>query len=240
MRRYFITFLFLFCFTIWSYSQETDTELGEKRLKKIRTELQNEEGAKRRAIEEERRAKMEARKLAEKRAIAQREFEKEEKIRLKKEKKEEIERAKKEKLKVEKMARKAKIKRERLEAKEKKRLEKQKQLELNESLKERVLRSKKTPKIREEETNKAFELGAKRMISVKKEEEEIVRLGKELGIKPIDSDKFVGKKFDETYEKFQKNKDKKKPILEENEELQRNLETLKQMKEKLQGELGRN
>lgn len=103
--------------------------------------------------------------------------------------------------------------------------------DLNESLELKVLRSKNNLNARVEAADKAFDVGADRLEFLRNEEMEIIKFGKEAGIK--NKDKFLGQQFDEAHKAFEENKNKIASINAENEKLKEYLKKLETMENKI-------
>ena len=169
MKKIITLFLFLSCLTTALYSQEISEKEGKKVLEQIRKEIQAEEKAKQKAIEDEEKAR-----------IA-----------------EEIRR------------------------------------DMNESLEEKVFRSENTPEARIAAAGAAFEIGKERMVFLKMEEEEIMKLEEVLGMEPDENRVFLSQKYDEVYDEFKSNNNEIELLLLENEKLNEYLNRLDKMEQKV-------
>ena len=104
---------------------------------------------------------------------------------------------------------------------------------MNESLEEKVFRSKNTPESRMAGATGAFEIGKERMAFLKMEEEEIIKLEEVLGIEPDENRVFLSQKFDEIYDQFNSNNNDIELILHENEKLNKYLSRLDKIEQKV-------
>lgn len=105
--------------------------------------------------------------------------------------------------------------------------------ELNESLEEKVFRSKNTPETRIAATGAAFEVGKERIAFLKMEEEEIRKLEETLGIEADEDRVFLGQKFDEVYSEFKSNNKEVELLLLENKKLNEYLGRLDKMEQRV-------
>ena len=189
MKKMFTVFLFLSCLTTALYSQEVSEKEGKKVLEQIRREIQAEEKAKQKAIEDAEKAKAEEEK--------------------------------------------ARIAAEKAEEKKGKKILEDIRRDMNESLEEKVFRSKNTPESRMAGATGAFEIGKERMAFLKMEEEEIIKLEEVLGIEPDENRVFLSQKFDEIYDQFNSNNNDIELILHENEKLNKYLSRLDKIEQKV-------
>ena len=104
---------------------------------------------------------------------------------------------------------------------------------MNESLEEKVFRSENTPEARIAAAETAFEIGKERMAFLKMEEEEIMKLEADLGIKNNDGNIFLSQEFDKVYEKFKSNNSNIDLLLLENKKLNEYLSRLDKMEQKV-------
>ena len=189
MKKMLGIFLFLSCLTTALYSQEISEKEGKKVLEQIRREIQAEEKAKQKAIEDAEKAKAEEEK--------------------------------------------ARIAAEKAEEKKGKKILEDIRRDMNESLEEKVFRSKNTPESRMAGATGAFEIGKERMAFLKMEEEEIIKLEEVLGIEPDENRVFLSQKFDEIYDQFNSNNNDIELILHENEKLNKYLSRLDKIEQKV-------
>ena len=105
--------------------------------------------------------------------------------------------------------------------------------DMNESLEEKVFRSKNIPEARIAAAKAAFEIGKERMAFLKMEEEEIMKLEKALGMKTDEGRVFLSQKFDEVYDKFKTNNNEIELLLFENEKLNEYLRRLEQIEKNI-------
>ena len=142
MKKIITLFLFLSCLTTALYSQEISEKEGKKVLEQIRKEIQAEEKAKQKAIEDEEKARIAA-------------------------------------------------------------------------------------------AGAAFEIGKERMVFLKMEEEEIMKLEEVLGMEPDEKRVFLSQKYDEVYDEFKSNNNEIELLLLENEKLNEYLNRLDKMEQKV-------
>ena len=182
MKRVLGIFLFLSCLTTALYSQEISEKEGKKVLEQIRKEIQAEEKAKQKAIEDEEKARIAAEKAEEKKG---------------------------------------------------KKIIEEIRRDMNESLEEKVFRSENTPEARIAAAGAAFEIGKERMVFLKMEEEEIMKLEEVLGMEPDEKRVFLSQKYDEVYDEFKSNNNEIELLLLENEKLNEYLNRLDKMEQKV-------
>ena len=130
-------------------------------------------------------------------------------------------------------AEKTKMKLEKEEEKKGKKVLEDIRRDMNESLEEKVFRSKNTPESRMAGATGAFEIGKERMAFLKMEEEEIIKLEEVLGIEPDENRVFLSQKFDEIYDQFNSNNNDIELILHENEKLNKYLSRLDKIEQKV-------
>ena len=128
---------------------------------------------------------------------------------------------------------KARIAAEKAEEKKGKKILEDIRRDMNESLEEKVFRSKNTPESRMAGATGAFEIGKERMAFLKMEEEEIIKLEEVLGIEPDENRVFLSQKFDEIYDQFNSNNNDIELILHENEKLNKYLSRLDKIEQKV-------
>ena len=105
--------------------------------------------------------------------------------------------------------------------------------DMNESLEEKVFRSENNPEARMAAAGEAFKIGKERMIFLKAEEEEIMKLEEVLGIETDENRVFLSQKFDEVNDKFNSNNNEVELLLLENEKLKEYLSRLDRMEQKV-------
>ena len=105
--------------------------------------------------------------------------------------------------------------------------------DMNESLEEKVFRSKNTPEARIAAAEATFEIGKERMAFLKMEEEEIMKLEEVLGMEINENRVFLSQKFDEVYDKFKTNNNEIEFLLFENKKLNEYLRRLEQIEKKI-------
>ena len=105
--------------------------------------------------------------------------------------------------------------------------------DMNESLEEKVFRSENTPEARIAAAGAAFEIGKERMVFLKMEEEEIMKLEEVLGMEPDEKRVFLSQKYDEVYDEFKSNNNEIELLLLENEKLNEYLSRLDRMEQKV-------
>ncbi len=110
--------------------------------------------------------------------------------------------------------------------------------DMNESLEEKVFRSKNNSAERITAATKAFEVGKERMSFLKIEEEEIKELEKVLGVEAEENRVFLSQKFDEIYEEFNLKNDEAQNLSSENKKLNEYLSKLDTMEQKVK--MGKN
>ena len=182
MKKIITLFLFLSCLTTALYSQEISEKEGKKVLEQIRKEIQAEEKKKKKAIEDEEKARIAAEKAEEKKG---------------------------------------------------KKIIEEIRRDMNESLEEKVFRSENTPEARIAAAGAAFEIGKERMVFLKMEEEEIMKLEEVLGMGPDENRVFLSQKYDEVYDEFKSNNNEIELLLLENEKLNEYLSRLDKMEQKV-------
>ena len=182
MKKIITLFLFLSCLTTALYSQEISEKEGKKVLEQIRKEIQAEEKAKQKTIEDEEKARIAAEKAEEKKG---------------------------------------------------KKIIEEIRRDMNESLEEKVFRSENTPEARIAAAGAAFEIGKERMVFLKMEEEEIMKLEEVLGMEPDEKRVFLSQKYDEVYDEFKSNNNEIELLLLENEKLNEYLSRLDKMEQKV-------
>ena len=79
----------------------------------------------------------------------------------------------------------------------------------------------------------AFEIGKERMVFLKMEEEEIMKLEEVLGMEPDEKRVFLSQKYDEVYDEFKSNNNEIELLLLENEKLNEYLNRLDKMEQKV-------
>ena len=122
---------------------------------------------------------------------------------------------------------------EKIERKKGKKIIKEIERDMNESLEEKVFRSKNIPEARIAAAEEAFKTGRERMAFLREEEKEILNLEKSLGIVTNENRDFLGDKFDKVYEKFKENNNEIEILLMENRKLNEYLDRLNKMEEKV-------
>lgn len=183
MKKILGIFLLISCLGATTlYSQEISEKEGKKVLEQIRKEIQAEEKAKQKAIED---------------------------------------------------AEKARIAAEKAEEKKGKKIIEEIRRDMNESLEEKVFRSENTPEARIAAAGAAFEIGKERMVFLKMEEEEIMKLEEVLGMEPDENRVFLSQKYDEVYDEFKSNNNEIELLLLENEKLNEYLNRLDKMEQKV-------
>lgn len=110
---------------------------------------------------------------------------------------------------------------------------KEKRRELNESLEEKVFRSKNTPEDRALAADDAFEIGKDRVAFMRMEEQQIRQLEKQAGIKPDKKHPLMAEEFDKVYNKYKKNNDKVGALIYENQRLKEYLDKLDAMEARM-------
>ena len=145
----------------------------------------------------------------------------------------EKERAAKEAEKIKAAEEKARIAAEKAEEKKGKKIIEDIRRDMNESLEEKVFRSENNPEARMAAEGEAFKIGKERMVFLKAEEEEIVKLEEVLGIEPDENRAFLSQKFDEVNDKFNSNNNEVELLLLENEKLKEYLSRLDRMEQKV-------
>ncbi|MDU1911980.1 hypothetical protein [Fusobacterium sp.] len=104
---------------------------------------------------------------------------------------------------------------------------------MNESLEEKVFKSENTAEGRRTAAKEAFKIGRDRMVFLREEEEEIVKLEEVLGIEADENRVFLSQKYDEVYDEFKTNNSEKELLLLENEKLNEYLSRLDKIEQKL-------
>ncbi|WP_462428263.1 hypothetical protein [Fusobacterium varium] len=145
----------------------------------------------------------------------------------------EKERAAKEAEKIKVAEEKARIAAEKAEEKKGKKIIEDIRRNMNESLEEKVFRSENNPEARMAAAGEAFKIGKERMVFLKAEEEEIMKLEEVLGIEPDENRAFLSQKFDEVNDKFNSNNNEVELLLLENEKLKEYLSRLDRMEQKV-------
>ena len=145
----------------------------------------------------------------------------------------EKERAAKEAEKIKAAEEKARIAAEKAEEKKGKKIIEDIRRNMNESLEEKVFRSENNPEARMAAAGEAFKIGKERMVFLKAEEEEIMKLEEVLGIEPDENRAFLSQKFDEVNDKFNSNNNEVELLLLENEKLKEYLSRLDRMEQKV-------
>ena len=145
----------------------------------------------------------------------------------------EKERAAKEAEKIKVAEEKARIAAEKAEEKKGKKIIEDIRRDMNESLEEKVFRSENNPEARMAAAGEAFKIGKERMVFLKAEEEEIMKLEEVLGIEPDENRAFLSQKFDEVNDKFNSNNNEVELLLLENEKLKEYLSRLDRMEQKV-------
>ena len=145
----------------------------------------------------------------------------------------EKERAAKEAEKIKVAEEKARIAAEKAEEKKGKKIIEDIRRDMNESLEEKVFRSENNPEARMAAVGEAFKIGKERMVFLKAEEEEIMKLEEVLGIEPDENRAFLSQKFDEVNDKFNSNNNEVELLLLENEKLKEYLSRLDRMEQKV-------
>lgn len=128
---------------------------------------------------------------------------------------------------------KARIAAEKAEEKKGKKIIEDIRRDMNESLEEKVFRSENNPEARMAAAGEAFKIGKERMVFLKAEEEEIMKLEEVLGIEPDENKAFLSQKFDEVNDKFNSNNNEVELLLLENEKLKEYLSRLDRMEQKV-------
>ena len=103
----------------------------------------------------------------------------------------------------------------------------------NESLEEKVFRSENTPEARMAAAKEALKIGKDRMVFLREEEEEIIKLEEAIGINSNEKREFLSQKYDEIYDEFESNSSEIKLLLHENEKLNEYLSRLDKMEQKI-------
>ncbi|MHD0318792.1 hypothetical protein [Fusobacterium sp. THCT1E2] len=103
----------------------------------------------------------------------------------------------------------------------------------NESLEEKVFRSENTPEARMAAAKEALKIGKDRMVFLREEEEEIIKLEEAIGINSNEKREFLSQKYDEVYDEFESNSCEIKLLLHENEKLNEYLSRLDKMEQKI-------
>ena len=150
----------------------------------------------------------------------------------------EKERAAKEAEKIKAAEEKARIAAEKAEEKKGKKIIEDIRRNMNESLEEKVFRSENNPEARMAAAGEAFKIGKERMVFLKAEEEEIMKLEEVLGIEPDENRAFLSQKFDEVHEEFILKNDEIQILSSENKRLNEYLSKLDTMEQKVK--TGRN
>ena len=145
----------------------------------------------------------------------------------------EKERAAKEAEKIKAAEEKARIAAEKAEEKKGKKIIEDIRRDMNESLEEKVFRSENNPEARIAVAGDAFKIGKERMVFLKAEEEEIMKLEEVLGIEPDENRAFLSQKFDEVNDKFNSNNNEVELLLLENEKLKEYLSRLDRIEQKV-------
>ena len=145
----------------------------------------------------------------------------------------EKERTAKEAEKIKAAEEKARIAAEKAEEKKGKKIIEDIRRDMNESLEEKVFRSENNPEARMAAAGEAFKIGKERMVFLKAEEEEIMKLEEVLGIEPDENKAFLSQKFDEVNDKFNSNNNEVELLLLENEKLKEYLSRLDRMEQKV-------
>ena len=145
----------------------------------------------------------------------------------------EKERAAKEAEKIKAAEEKARIAAEKAEEKKGKKIIGDIRRDMNESLEEKVFRSENNPEARIAVAGEAFKIGKERMVFLKAEEEEIMKLEEVLGIEPDENRAFLSQKFDEINDKFNSNNNEIELLLLENEKLKEYLSRLDRIEQKV-------
>ena len=145
----------------------------------------------------------------------------------------EKERAAKEAEKIKAAEEKARIAAEKAEEKKGKKIIEDIRRDMNESLEEKVFRSENNPEARIAVAGEAFKTGKERMVFLKAEEEEIMKLEEVLGIEPDENRAFLSQKFDEINDKFNSNNNEVELLLLENEKLKEYLSRLDRIEQKV-------
>lgn len=104
---------------------------------------------------------------------------------------------------------------------------------LNESLEEKVFRSKNTIETRTASGEVAFETGKERMAFLKMEEKEIMEFEEILGMEANENRVFLSQKFDEIHKEFNFNKNEIESISIENKKLNEYLSKLNNIEQKI-------
>lgn len=130
-------------------------------------------------------------------------------------------------------AEKARIAAEKAEEKKRKKIIEDIRRDMNESLEEKVFRSENNPEARIAAAETAFEIGKERMAFLKMEEEEIMKLEADLGIKNNDGNIFLSQEFDKVYNEFKSNNSNIDLLLLENKKLNEYLSRLDKMEQKV-------
>ena len=128
---------------------------------------------------------------------------------------------------------KARIAAQKAEEKKGKKIIEEIRRDMNESLEEKVFRSENTPEARIAAAGAAFEIGKERMVFLKMEEEEIMKLEEVLGMEPDEKRVFLSQKYDEVYDEFKSNNNEIELLLLENEKLNEYLNRLDKMEQKV-------
>lgn len=105
--------------------------------------------------------------------------------------------------------------------------------DLNESLEEKVFRSKNTIETRTASGEAAFETGKERMSFLKMEEKEIMEFEEILGMEANENRVFLSQKFDEIHKEFNFNKNEIESISIENKKLNEYLSKLNNIEQKI-------
>jgi len=145
----------------------------------------------------------------------------------------EIQLEEKEKERAAKEAEKTRIATEKKGEKEGKKIIEDIKRDMNESLEEKVFRSENNPEARIAAAGAAFKVGKERMVFLKAEEEEIIKLEETLGIESDENRVFLSQKFDEVNDKFNSNNNEVELLLLENQKLKEYLSRLDRMEQKV-------
>ncbi|MCF2672666.1 hypothetical protein [Fusobacterium varium] len=130
-------------------------------------------------------------------------------------------------------AEKTKMKLEKEEEKKGKKVLEDIRRDMNESLEEKVFRSKDNPEEKAAAVITAFEIGEERMSFLKMEEEEIKELENALGTKGDENRVFLSEKFDGVHEEFKLKNHEIQTLSSENEMLNEYLSKLDTMEQKV-------
>ncbi|WP_462425395.1 hypothetical protein [Fusobacterium varium] len=130
-------------------------------------------------------------------------------------------------------AEKTKMKLEKEEEKKGKKVLEDIRRDMNESLEEKVFRSKDNPEEKAAVAITAFEIGEERMSFLKMEEEEIKELENALGTKGDENRVFLSEKFDGVHEEFKLKNHEIQTLSSENKMLNEYLSKLDTMEQKV-------